>query len=294
MPTTPSRRAMLFVPGNSTKMLAKIPDLAPASFILDLEDSVPDPQKAGARDLVGALTREVTRGYELHVRINEVNSEHAAHDVAAVMGPGLAGVVVPKVECAADVERVNVWIDEAADSLGRDARDVGVIATIETARGLHHVHEIAAAGGHLEMLGFGSGDFALDVGLEWPSTEGTPEILLWAKVQLVLASRVAGLAAPHDGSFTDYRDLEGLAREARESRRQGFGGKHVVHPSQIPVVDRIFRPDARQVVRARRIVSAFEEAERSGRGTVGVEGELVDYAIVKRARQLLAELDPPG
>ena len=291
MSATHSRRAMLFVPGNSTKMLEKIPGLAPGSFILDLEDSVPTAEKEVARRMVAELTRQVTRGYELHVRINDVASPYAADDLAAVMGPGLAGIVVPKVESAADIERVNELIDDAARSRGLEGRDVAVMATIETARGLHRVDEIAAAGGHLEILGFGSGDFALDLGLEWPSTEGTPELLLWAKCRLVLASRVAGLAPPHDGSYTNYSDLEGLAHEARESRRLGFGGKHVVHPSQIAVVDQIFRPDARQIERARRIVDAFEEAARAGRGTVGVEGELVDYAIVKRARQLLADVD---
>ena len=291
MSATHSRRAMLFVPGNSTKMMEKIPGLAPGSFILDLEDSVPTAQKEAARRMVAELTRQDTRGYELHVRINDVASPYAADDLAAVAGPGLAGVVVPKVESAADIDRVNELIDDAARSSGLEGRDVAVMATIETARGLHRVDEIAAAGGHLELLSFGSGDFALDLGLEWPSTEGTPEMLLWAKCRLVLASRVAGLAPPHDGSYTNYSDLEGLGHEARESRRLGFGGKHVVHPSQIAVVDQIFRPDARQIERARRIVDAFEEAERAGRGTVGVEGELVDYAIVKRARQLLADVD---
>ena len=290
MRTTYSRRAMLFVPGNSTKMLEKIPSLAPGSFILDLEDSVPTAQKEIARRTVGELTRGVTHGYELHVRINDVASPYAVEDLRAVVGPGLAGVVVPKVESAADIERVNELIDETALRSGLEGCDVAVMATIETARGLHRVDEIAAAGGHLELLSFGSGDFALDLGLEWPSTEGTPEMLLWAKCRLVLASRVAGLEPPHDGSYTKYRDLEGLGHEARQSQRLGFGGKHVVHPSQIAVVDEIFRPGARQIERARRIVDDFEEAERAGRGAVGVEGELADYAIVKRARQLLADV----
>jgi citrate lyase beta subunit len=237
------------------------------------------------------MTRSATSDYELHVRINDVASALAQDDLVAVMGEGLAGIVVPKVESAADVERVNRMIDDAALARGRDGGDISLMATIETARGLHRVHEIAAAGGHLDRLSFGSGDFALDLGLEWPSPEGTPEILLWAKSHVVVASRVAGLVAPHDGSFTNFRDLEGLAREARESRRLGFGGKHAVHPSQVRVIDEIFRPHAVQIERARTIIATFEEAERSGRGAVGVEGELVDYAIVKRARQLLGELD---
>jgi citrate lyase subunit beta/citryl-CoA lyase len=291
MSATYSRRAMLFVPGNSKKMLEKIPSLAPGSFILDLEDSVPPSEKESARHMVGELTRGAVGDYELHVRINDVASSYAKDDLVAVMGESLAGIVVPKVERAEDIERVNRLIDETALASGRDGRGISVMATIETALGLHRVDEIAAVGGHLELLSFGSGDFALDLGLEWPSTEGTPEILLWAKSQLVLASRVAGLDPPHDGSFTNYLDLEGLGHEARQSRRLGFGGKHVVHPSQIGVVDEIFTPNARQIERANKLIEAFEEAERSGSGAVGVDGELVDYAIIKRARQLLADLD---
>jgi len=282
---------MLFVPGNAPKMLEKIPGLAPGSFILDLEDSVPPTQKEQARRMVGELIRSAVGDFELHVRINDLASSYAADDLAAVMGENLAGIVVPKVESPHDLERVNALIDEFASHHERNGRDIGVMATIETAQGLHRVHEIAAVGGHLERLGFGSGDFALDLGLDWPSDEGTPEIMLWAKSQLVLASRVAGLDQPHDGSFTNYRDLEGLRNEARQSRRLGFGGKHVIHPSQIAVVDEIFRPSERQIERAKQLVAAFEEAERSGSGAIGVDGELVDYAIIKRARHILAELD---
>lgn len=282
---------MLFVPGNSQKMMDKIPSLAPGSFILDLEDSVPPNEKERARHLVGDLIRRVGSDYELHVRINDVASPYALDDLAAVIDENLSGIVVPKVEHPDDLRRVNAMIDELAQRQGRIGPHVGVMATIETAVGLHRVYEIAGVGGHLVRLGFGAGDFALDLGLEWPDEEGTPEIMLSAKSQLVLASRVAGLEQPHDGSYTNYRDLEGLAREARQSRRLGFGGKHVIHPSQIAVVDEIFRPTQRQIERARHLIEAFEEAERSGSGAVGVDGELVDYAIINRARRLIEEAD---
>jgi len=288
MSTDRSLRAMLFVPGNSPAMMDKIPSLAPGSFILDLEDSVPPKEKERARRLVGELIRSAGSDYELHVRINDVSSPYAADDLAAVMDENLSGIVVPKVEHADDLRRVNAIIDEFALPGGLD---VDITATIETAAGLHRIHEIAGVGGHLRRLGFGGGDFALDLGLDWPDEEGTPEIMLWAKSQLVFASRVAGLARPHDGSYTNYRDLEGLAREARQSRRLGFGGKHVIHPSQVAVVDEIFRPSQRQIERATHLIESFEEAERLGSGAIGVGGELIDYAIVKRARQLLEELD---
>ena len=282
---------MLFVPGNSQRMMDKIPSLAPGSFILDLEDSVPPKEKERARQLVGDLIRSAGSDYELHVRINDVSSPYAVDDLTAVIDENLSGIVVPKVEHPDDLRRVNAMIDEFAQQDGRNGRHMGITATIETAAGLHRVHEIACVGGHLLRLGFGGGDFALDLGLDWPDEEGTPEIMLWAKSQLVFASRIAGLERPHDGSYTNYRDFEGLAREARQSRRLGFGGKHVIHPSQIAVVDEIFRPSQREIERATHWIEAFEEAERSGSGAIGVDGELIDYAIVNRARQLIEELD---
>jgi citrate lyase subunit beta/citryl-CoA lyase len=154
------------------------------------------------------------------------------------------------------------------------------------------VFEIAAAAPRLKRLCFGAGDFSLDVGVDWPHEDGvTGETLLFAKSQLVLASRMAGLEPPHDSVYPRYDDLDALRREATESRRLGFLGKHAIHPSQLPVIDEVYRPSDRQVERARRLVAAFDEAEAQGKGAVGVDGELVDYPILYRARNILAEVE---
>jgi len=289
MTATGSLRAMLFVPGTAEEKFAKIPRLAATSFILDLEDSVPPSEKERARHLVTQLIESIGARYVLYVRVNATSSPHLADDLTAVVRPGLAGIVVPKVERPEDLVTVNRLIDERTAEVEMDAGDLDVMATIETAAGLHSVYDIAAVGGHLNRLSFGSADFALDVGLDWPDDDGVFDTILIAKSQLVLASRVAGLEQPHDGAYSRYRDLDGLAVEARQSRRLGFSGKHVIHPSQIPVVKQIFEPSPKQIGRAERIISAFEMAERSGRAAVGVDGELVDAAIVARARRLLQE-----
>jgi len=284
-----SLRAMLFVPGAAEEKLAKIPHFASTSFILDLEDSVTPSEKERARHLVGDLVASIGSDYVLHVRVNDPMSPHLAADLAAVIRPGLAGIVVPKVEHAEDLVVVNRLIDEYAAEVEMNAEDIDVMATIETAAGLHRVHDIAAVGGHLNRLSFGSGDFALDLGLDWPDDDGASNTILIAKSHVVLASRVAGLEPPHDGAYVRYRDLDGLTIEARQSRRLGFSGKHVIHPSQIPVVKEIFQPSPKQIERAQRLISAFEVAEDLGSAAVGVDGELVDYAIVHRARRLLQE-----
>jgi citrate lyase beta subunit len=280
---------MLFIPATAEDKLSKIPRFDSVTFILDLEDSVPPNEKERGRSLVAALIDEIGEHHRLHVRINSTTSPDIVDDLTAAIRPGLSGIVVPKVERPNELESINALIDSLAAKTGLDSTSVDMMATIETAVGVHAVYDIAAVGGHLKRLCFGSGDFALDLGLDWPDEQGASEIILLAKSRLVLASRVAGLEPPHDGAYSNYRDLEGLAREARQSRRLGFSGKHVIHPSQIPVVDEIFRPSSKQIERARRLIEAFETAELSGSGAIGVDGELVDYAIVHRARQLLEE-----
>jgi citrate lyase subunit beta/citryl-CoA lyase len=282
---------MLFVPGNSEKMIAKIPTFAPGSFILDLEDSVPPSEKERARNLTRDAIQRYGGDHDLHVRINTAGSPHMTADLRQVIDENLSGIVVPKVESRDDIRTVNSLIVDLADERELSASHISIMATIETAIGLHRIYDISSAGGLLRRLSFGSGDFALDLSLDWPDQQGIPDIMLWAKIQLVMASRIAGLELPHDGSYTNYRDLEGLTRESRQSRRQGYGGKHAIHPSQVPIIDAIFRPSEEQVERARRLVEAFELAEASGSGAVGVDGELVDYAIIQRARNLLNQLE---
>ncbi|MGH3230125.1 MAG: HpcH/HpaI aldolase/citrate lyase family protein [Streptosporangiaceae bacterium] len=288
--TAPSRAwAMLFIPGTADDKLGKIGRFGSPPVILDLEDSVPPDQKEESRQRAAALIDAEGPRQRLHVRVNPAGSSLQEADLSAVVRPGLSGVVVPKVERATDLRAVVERIDTLERAAGMSPGQVAVMATIETAAGVHAVDDIAAVGGRLRRLCFGAGDFALDLGLDAPDEDGAPETVVFAKIRLVMASRVAGIEPPHDSVYPRYRDLGGLRAEARQARRLGFAGKHVIHPSQIPVVDEVFRPTAAQLARARRLVAALEEAERSGRGAVGVDGELVDYPILYRARRLLQE-----
>lgn len=289
MTMTTSKLAMLFVPGTAEDKLRSIPRLGRRPFILDLEDSVPPGEKGPSRRRVADLIDSIGGHTELHVRVNPTSSPHMVPDLAAVVRPGLAAIVVPKVESPTALHVVDTLLETFERDAGLRIGAIDVMATVETAAGVHAVHAIAAVGGRLKRLCFGGGDFALDIGLDWPDDEGSPATVLFAKSQLVMASRVAGLDPPHDSVYPRYKDLEGLRREARESRRLGFSGKHVIHPDQIPVVEEVYRPSEREIDRARRLVDAFEDAERAGLGAVGVDGELVDYPILYRARRVLAE-----
>ena len=283
---------MLFIPGTEEEKLAKIPQLRPRAFILDLEDAVPPTQKAASRALVAGAIDRFGAQARLHVRVNPVDSAHLVDDIEAVVRPGLTGVNLPKATRAADVQMVDALISCFERRAGLPVGDIELMATVETVAGVRQVSEIAAASPRLRRLCFGAGDFSLDVGVDWPHEDGgSGETLLFAKSQLVLASRQAGLEPPHDSVYPRFDDLDALRAEAIESRRLGFYGKHAIHPSQLAVIDEVYRPSTWQVERARRLVAAFEAAEAQGRGAVGVDGELVDYPILYRAQQVLAEAE---
>jgi len=287
--------AMLFVPGAAERRFRTIDRLAGLSFILDLEDSVPPAEKDRARELVGRLVASRGNRTALHVRVNPPDGSTFATDLAAVVRPGLQGIVLPKVEAADDVRRCDEAIGDGEARHGLDRGSVGLMATIESVTGLMALREIASASPRLRRLCFGAADFARDLGLDWPDPSGLNPTILHGKIAVVLASRAAGLDRPHDGAYTWHRDPDGLRREATESRRLGFGGKHVIHPDQIPIVADAFRPTAEQLERAAYIVEAFDLAVARGEAAVDVGGEMVDYAIASRARMLLnADGSVPG
>ena len=279
---------MLFIPGSASDKIRRIPELESDAVILDLEDAVAFTAKAAARESVADAVRRFGADHALYVRVNPVESPHFVDDLAAVVGPGPAGINLPKVDSPADLLIADRLITHYEAKAGVAAGSVKLMATIETVVGVANVVDIARATDRLTTLCFGAGDFSLDIGIDWPDPDGRASAAMdHAKVQLVLACRLAGLQPPHDSVYSRYGDLDGLRAEAGRSKRLGFLGKHAIHPTQLPVIADVYRPSARQVERARGMVDAFGEAEARGEAAVGVAGELVDYPILYRARQIL-------
>ena len=271
-------RAMLFVPGHEPPKLAKIPELGAGSFILDLEDSVPAEAKASARDLVARAVLDHGRGRSLWVRVNAAASGLLEQDIRTVLVPGLAGLVLPKSASPEDVELVDRLLG------GSPCR---LIPTIEDAAALSRAAAIGAASPRVLCLGFGAGDLAAELGVEWPSADGyVNPTLAAAKAQLVLASAAAGVEPPHDGASALIDDLDALRREAEQARRLGFGGKHAIHPRQVPVIEEVFAQPSADVERDRALVEAFE---RAGGGATRSAGRLVDAPLAEAARRRLAD-----
>jgi citrate lyase subunit beta / citryl-CoA lyase len=267
--TVETARSLLFVPGTRPDRFTKAAASGADLVVIDLEDAVPDTDKGKAREAVAAwLDADVAA-----VRVNALGSAHHAADMAALAGArGLVAVVVPMADDPAG-------LSELAHRLGSD---VPVVALVETALGVHRANDIAAATG-VRRLAFGHLDLAADLR---SSTDDTA--MLFARSTLVLASRLAGLPGPVDGTTTALDDPGVAGADAGRARALGFTGKLCIHPGQVAPVNAAFGPTDHELAWAQRVV----QAAASG-GAVRVDGEMVDAPVLVRARRLLAEAGPP-
>lgn len=254
----------LFVPANRPERFAKAADAGADAVILDLEDAV----AADAKDAARAALRADFATVPVLVRVNGLGTPWHAADMAALAGRAFAAVMVPKAE-----------VGEAFAALCA-AAPVPVIALIETARGLADARRIAQTA-HVARLAFGSIDFCADLGC----AHGR-DALLAARGELVLASRLAGLAPPIDGVTTAIDDREAIVDDARHARDLGFGGKLAIHPRQVAPIRDGFAPDEAEIAWARKVLA-------SGDGAAAVDGTMVDEPVRIRARALLGRLTAP-
>lgn len=281
-------RSHLYTPGHRETMVARVmegtvatpPDVA----LLDLEDSVPAAEKENARRVVSAALARPRGGTLRFVRIGRALSDQTEADLAAIVRPGLDGVLVPKVVRAEEL----AMLDEMLAARERDAAlapgAIRVIAAIETAAALIEAPRIAKAPRVIGLM-FGSEDFAAELGLP-TRREAEAAQLLYARSAVVVAAVAAGVQA-FDGIWADFRDEAGLRDDAMRGRRLGFTGRQCIHPDQIAVVNEIFSPAPDEVAHARRVVAAYEDGVAKGLGAVALDGEMLDPPIVERARRVL-------
>lgn len=281
-------RSLLFVPGNKENMLSKALGCRPDVLVPDLEDSVPEGEKPAARALVAQwLPRLAAHGARLMPRVNALGTEWFAADVTAMTVPGVWGLSIGKVESAAELSAITDAVSAAERSAGMPEGSVRLVPWIETARAIIHCHEICLASDRIEAVAFGGEDFANDLGIERLDDESN---VIYARSVICTAARAAGLIAL-DTPWFQFRDLDGLARSSEAAKRLGFKGRFAIHPGQIETINACFGPSENELVHARRIVEAYEEAERQGRGSTSLDGRVIDIPVVKRARALLAEAD---
>ncbi len=280
----PVWRSMLFVPVTAERFVNGAARRGADAIILDLEDAVAASEKARARTLVPEAAGIVARGgADVVVRLNRP-LRMTVRDLEAVIGPGVQAVALPKAESAQHVQLVCEVIDELEAERGMPLGTTKMLAMVETCSAFFRINEIAAASPRLVALNLGAEDFATAAGM-LPEAEG----LFMPKQMCVFAARAAGIMPMgFVGTVADFSDLAGFRETVRRSRRIGFVGASVIHPSQIQILNEEFRPSAQEVEHAGRVVAAYDKALAEGVGAVTVDGRMIDVPVVERAKLLLA------
>jgi citrate lyase subunit beta/citryl-CoA lyase len=280
----------MFVPGNHERRLEKVKELTADIIIYDLEDAVALNEKANARNMVQAALRTNTAKVNF-VRVNDASTSHFSEDIAAVAGPGLAGIILPKAANKDQIVLVDYLLSQIEEKHNLSIGRIEIVPLIESAIGLHNAFEIASASDRVKRLAFGSVDYTLDIGAQL-SKEGTE--ILFARSQLVVVSRAAGIEPPIDAVYIHVKDPEGFLRDAQLAKQLGFQGKLVIHPDQIDVVNHLFSPTSDEIEEAKAIASAFDEALAKGLAAIQVNGKLVDYPVAERAKRTVQQAKALG
>jgi citrate lyase subunit beta / citryl-CoA lyase len=283
----PLARSFLYVPANREKFLEKAIGLPSDAFIFDLEDSVPPAEKANARAGVREYAPRIADN-RVWVRVNGLDTGYADADLDAVIGvEGLAGLFLPKVETRAEVLRWNDMIAGLEDARGLTAGSIRLVLSIESALGVLNAYDMSIATPRAASLTFGGaqdGDLNTDLGCAW-SIDG-PE-MLHARSHTLLAARAARFDAPLDGVFANVRDPDGFERDTALSRRLGYRGRKLIHPSQIEPCNRLYRPSEAELDYYARVLEAFDQAVKEGSASTTVDGRMIDVAMANAARRAL-------
>ena len=275
-------RSKLFVPGSRPELFPKALAGPADALSFDLEDAVPEAGKAEARRLVGEALRSSEFAASkkiLIVRVNALTTPHFAADLAAVVGPRLDLLNLPKVESAADI-RAAAQTLARLESERKLTRPIGILANIESPRGLRLAAEIAGADPRVAGLQLGFADLFEPLGIDRTDAAAVHQIQFAVR----LAAGEAGIWAC-DAAYGNIKDPDGYRAEALAAKRLGFIGKTCIHPSQIALANEIFRPTDEEIAFARRVVEA---AEKTTAGAFTVDGRMIDAPFIKRARAVLA------
>lgn len=281
-------RSMLFTPGNRLDMLAKAVHSGTDAVIIDLEDSVSVDNKAEARDNLQHLPESPVPYY---VRTNAVETGLLWDDVVAAGRSPAVGLIIPKAEDPNVISQIDGALTALEMTTGKEVGSITVIPLIESALGVRLTYEMVTASDRVECVMFGGGeqgDLVADLGVEW-TPEGTG--LMQARSQVLLSSRAAGAPYPMEAVFMDFRNSEGLRVECELARTLGYVGKVAIHPAQIEVINDVFTPSPEVVEYQKKVLAAFEEAESAGEASIAVDGKMVDYAVARVARTIIARAE---
>jgi len=279
----PTWRSLLFVPVTAEKFVRTGADRGADGIILDLEDAVAPSQKERARTLIADALPQVARnGGDVLVRVNRP-WRLLVRDLEAAVIPGVAALMLTKVDSPEHVQAVAEIVDELEAERGLPAGAMKFVVLVETAAGFFRIEAIARSHPRVVALSLGTEDFTADCGM-LPD----PEALFYPKQHTLIAARAAGiLPMGFVGSIADFRDQDAFRAIVRRSKRLGFMGASAIHPLQVPVLNEEFGVTEGEEDRARRMVAAYDAAFAQGLGAVQFEGAMIDVPVVERAKNVL-------
>ena len=281
-------RSFIFVPGNRENMLERAKSFKADVIMVDLEDSVPPREKASARDMakdwVPALSRQ---GQRVMVRVNSLDTGLTRSELETLVSPDLYGISLGKVESKWNIRDVDRMLSAIEPLAGVELGSTKVVAWAETASALVDARDIADSSQRVIALAFGAEDFTNDMGIERSDSGDEVQV---PRSLVPVAARAANVASL-DSPFVAFQDPEALRADAQKARQMGFTGKHAIHPAQLDIINEVFSPAPDEVAYARRIMDAWDKAEAEGRGSLALDGRMVDVPVVKRAQNLLAFAD---
>lgn len=283
-------RSKLFVPGSRPELFDKAYRSAADAVSFDLEDAVAVDRKAEARAHVAkALSRPFADFRKtIIVRVNGFESGHFEPDIDAIACDGLDVVNLPEIQGADDIRRASECLARL-EALRGLTRPIGILANIETPRGVRSAAEIAMADRRIVGLQIGFGDLFEPYGVARHNRTALDVVRLSVR----LAAAEAGLPA-YDGAFVGVHDDEAFRAEAQQARELGLAGKSCVHPQQIPLANSVFSPTAAEIEKARKIAAAAAQMQRRGVGAFTLEGVMVDEPFIARAHAVLAAAERNG
>jgi citrate lyase subunit beta/citryl-CoA lyase len=281
----PVWRSMLFVPVNVPKFVETAHTRGADAIILDLEDSVPPAEKATARTLITAALPKVSKsGADVVVRVNQP-IELCVRDMEAAIQPGVAALILPKIDSAGHLRILDELADRIEAAKGMSVGHTRFMALIETPAAFARAEEIAAASPRLVSVGLGSEDFAMEIG-----GAAATDILAYPKQRVAIAAIAAGLMPMGIiGSVADFRDLEGYRASARLARRMGFRGASCIHPNHVAILNEEFGIKPEELAWARRVIEVYDQAKSEGRASIQLDGKMIDIPIVIKAERVLAQ-----
>lgn len=284
-------RTLLSTPGNRPDRIEKAIGLEADAIMIDLEDAVPITEKDSSRAVVReALDKH--SGRRLYVRVNALTTPFFKEDLEAVVSQNLDGIILPKVESPDDIFQIDKLLSEAEARAKLEVSSLEVLPICETAKGLENIYKIVSARPeHQRILTvlFGAADYTLDLGINL-TREGKE--LEYPRSRLPVACRAGGILPPLDTPWmVDLKDIDGLIADARKAKAYGFMGKVVIHPNQIQPCHDIFTPSIEEMEYARKVIEAFEEAEKEGRAAIQLEGKFIDYPVVEKSRRIIELAD---